>query len=104
MVGEDFNYELLRADANGTEIFVEDLNMKLSVPLIGRYQGDNCAVAVAVLQKLMERGLYLPDEAIIAGLRHTKWARPSGNSRSAAADDCRLHAYSGWCRTGSRGS
>ena len=73
MVGEDFNYELLRADANGTEIFVEDLNMKLSVPLIGRYQGDNCAVAVAVLQKLMERGLYLPDEAIIAGLRHTKW-------------------------------
>lgn len=73
VAGEDSAFEIISSDASGTKIFSEALGMDLSVPLIGRYQGDNCALAALLIQVLMNKGIYIPDAAIIRGLQNTKW-------------------------------
>ena len=73
VAGEDSAFDIISSDASGTKIFSEALGMDLSVPLIGRYQGDNCALAALLIQVLMNKGIYIPDDAIFRGLQNTKW-------------------------------
>ena len=73
VAGENSKFEIISSDSNGTEIFSDAVGMNLSVPLIGSYQGDNCALAVIMLRELMNRGFYIPDEAFLRGLQNTKW-------------------------------
>jgi dihydrofolate synthase/folylpolyglutamate synthase len=47
---------------------------RLQVPLLGRHQAANAAVALGILSALAEAGVArVPDEAIVAGLARTRW-------------------------------
>ena len=52
---------------------VEWVPLKLEIPLLGRHQVENAAVAYAALMALRTRGLPLPEDAIRAGLRSVVW-------------------------------
>jgi dihydrofolate synthase/folylpolyglutamate synthase len=74
-VGWDVTWEGLGFD-NGRQL----LNVKgrldsyrLSLPLLGRYQMENAAVAVAALEVLVERGFSIPRSSIIGGLGQVSW-------------------------------
>jgi dihydrofolate synthase/folylpolyglutamate synthase len=74
-VGRDVTWEGLGFD-NGRQL----LNVKgrldsyrLSLPLLGRYQMENAAVAVAALEVLVERGFSIPRSSIIGGLGQVSW-------------------------------
>ena len=41
--------------------------------LLGEHQAANAAVAVIVINRLRERGVYVPDTAIVAGLKNVDW-------------------------------
>lgn len=73
IVGADHGYELISSTLSGTGVYVEELGMNIEVPLVGSYQGANCALACGVLAELMGRGIYIPDEAIDQGMRYVKW-------------------------------
>jgi dihydrofolate synthase/folylpolyglutamate synthase len=45
----------------------------LSCPLQGRFQVDNVACAVAMIELARERGLVVPDQAVRTGLQHVIW-------------------------------
>lgn len=45
----------------------------LSCPLRGRFQRDNMACAVALIELARERGLVVSEEAVRTGLRHVTW-------------------------------
>ncbi|MDA1189366.1 MAG: bifunctional folylpolyglutamate synthase/dihydrofolate synthase [Chloroflexi bacterium] len=45
----------------------------LRVPLLGEYQLENTATAVAVVEVLRQRGHAISDEALVEGLRTTRW-------------------------------
>ncbi|MCC6579163.1 MAG: hypothetical protein IT440_01890, partial [Phycisphaeraceae bacterium] len=46
----------------------------LPVPLRGEHQAHNCAMALALLDKLKGHGFSLPDEQVVTGLSRTKLA------------------------------
>ncbi len=48
-------------------------NYKLSIPLLGQYQLENAAVAVAALEVLAEKGFHISPESIINGLGGVSW-------------------------------
>lgn len=73
VVGRDIGYELLSSTLDGTEVFVEEIDRAVSVPLIGSYQGENCALACSALVELMKRGAYIPEEAFSRGLAAVRW-------------------------------
>lgn len=43
----------------------------LAVPLMGHHQGENCGLALAILDKLRERGFEAPEKDVAAGLAMT---------------------------------
>ena len=45
----------------------------LTIPLLGQYQLDNTAVAVAALEVLVERGFHISGESIVRGLAKVDW-------------------------------
>ena len=73
VVGRDTSYEVLSSTLDGTEVYVEAIDRVVSLPLIGRYQGENCALACNALAEMMRRGVYVPDEAFPSGLAKVKW-------------------------------
>lgn len=73
VVGRDVGFEVLSSTLDGTEVHVEELGATVRMPLIGRYQGENCAVACGVIAELMRRGVYIPDESIASGLAKVSW-------------------------------
>ncbi len=48
-------------------------NYPLSIPLLGQYQVENAAVAVAALEVLAEKGFHISRESIINGLGRVSW-------------------------------
>jgi dihydrofolate synthase/folylpolyglutamate synthase len=47
---------------------------RLEVPLLGRHQAANAAVALGIVAALAEAGVAaVPDEAVVAGLARTRW-------------------------------
>lgn len=73
VVGRDTSYEVTSSTLDGTEVYVEAIDNIVSVPLIGHYQGENCALACNALAEMMRRGVYIPDEAFPHGLAKVKW-------------------------------
>jgi len=73
VVGRDVAYEVSSATLDGTELYVEAIDDVVHVPLIGRYQGENCALACTALVEMMRRGVYIPDEAFPRGLSQVRW-------------------------------
>ncbi|MBI0583240.1 MAG: bifunctional folylpolyglutamate synthase/dihydrofolate synthase [Methanomassiliicoccus sp.] len=73
VVGRDASFEVLSSTLDGNEVHIEEIGASVRVPLLGRYQGGNCAVACGIIVELMKRGTYIPDEAITGGLARVKW-------------------------------
>lgn len=46
---------------------------RLHLALLGTHQLKNAAVALTVIETLRERGWEIPDEAVVSGIRETKW-------------------------------
>ncbi len=74
-VGKDVTVASLRHDFNHQEIEVKGRldDYKISIPLLGKYQGDNVAAAIASLEVLIEKGYPVPKESIIQGMADVKF-------------------------------
>ena len=74
--GRDFTWQVFEASAEGTRMrfqgFGQEIN-GITLPLIGRHQAANAAVAVAVCLKLREKGWAIGDDHILKGLAGVKW-------------------------------
>lgn len=70
--GKDFS---VRRFGNGTCSYF-GINQKirhLRVPLVGRHQCDNAALALAAAEVLAEKGTAIDDRAMIRGIAETRW-------------------------------
>jgi len=74
-VGEDITWHGLGNDGERQSLEVKGrLNSyRLTIPLLGRYQMDNAAVAVAILEVLVEQGHHINRDDIVAGLGGVVW-------------------------------
>ncbi len=74
-VGRDVTWQYLGFEANRQSLRVKSrlANYDLTFPLLGRYQLDNAAAAVAALEVLIERGFHISRESIIEGLAKVNW-------------------------------
>ena len=70
-----FAWEIGRSDIHGQEITLTggDKTYSLWTPLLGDYQAENVATAVATAEVLIEKGHDIPTEAIVAGAREVSW-------------------------------
>jgi len=74
-VGGDVTWEGLGFDNGGQLLNVKGRldSYRLSLPLLGRYQLENAAVAAAVLEVLAEKGFGVSRGSIISGLEQVRW-------------------------------
>ncbi len=74
-VGRDVTWEGLGFDAARQLLRVSGRlgSYRLSLPLLGRYQLENAATAVAVLEVLAGRGFSISRDSIIGGLERVSW-------------------------------
>jgi len=74
-VGSDVTWQSLGFDSDRQSLKVQGRlnNHKLSIPLLGQYQLENAAVAVAALEVLAERGFNISKDSIINGLAKVSW-------------------------------
>jgi len=74
-VGSDVTWRSLGFDSNQQSLRVKGRlsNYKLSIPLLGQYQLENAAVAVAALEVLAEKGFNISKDNIIDGLAEVSW-------------------------------
>ena len=74
VVGRDVRFERVRFDLSGQTIRVENGgSCELEIPLLGRFQGENAAVAYAAVQSLRARGWKIEDSAMLSGFLSTRW-------------------------------
>jgi len=75
-VGGDVTWQSLGFDLNRQLLEVKGRldSYRLSIPLLGRYQLDNAAVAVAALEALAEKGFDISKDSITNGLAQVDWA------------------------------
>ncbi len=75
-LGEDFKAERVAGDLNGQSFHYRGLRhdfFNLHISLLGDYQVNNAALALAALELLEEKGFLLPEEAIRSGLHNARW-------------------------------
>lgn len=74
-VGSDVTWQSLNFDSSRQQLLVKGRlgDYKLSIPLLGSYQLENAATAVAALEVLAEKGFNISSASIIAGLARVKW-------------------------------
>ena len=74
-VGSDVTWQSLDFDSNRQSLQVKGRlkSYKLSIPLLGQYQLENAAVAVAALEVLAERGFKISKDSIVDGLAKVSW-------------------------------
>ncbi len=74
-VGKDVTWDKISSGPDGQSFILHGLNRdyNLDIPLLGAYQLENAAVAVAALEVLEENGTRLTDEGIAQGLRQVHW-------------------------------
>lgn len=74
---ERVSVKRLSQDMDGQTLAVETAEnawKPLHLPLLGDFQVDNCAIAIAALEQIREGlGVSIPSEAIRAGLEKTRW-------------------------------
>jgi dihydrofolate synthase/folylpolyglutamate synthase len=75
MVGKDVTWQSLSADYERQLLKVKGRqgSYKLSIPLLGHYQLENAATAVATLEILADKGFNVSPESIINGLARVNW-------------------------------
>jgi dihydrofolate synthase/folylpolyglutamate synthase len=71
----DVTWEELSSGFDGEELLVKGSlgQYRVRVPLIGHYQQENAAVAVAAIEALIERGAGIAPEHIVKGLASVEW-------------------------------
>jgi len=75
-LGKDFSGEKIAGDLKGQSFNYRGLRHNFSnlhIGLLGDYQIDNAALALAALELLEEKGFAIPDEAFRRGLHNTRW-------------------------------
>jgi dihydrofolate synthase / folylpolyglutamate synthase len=74
-VGQDVTRRSLGFDYDHQEIDIKGRldNYQVSIPLLGQYQLDNAAAAVAGLETLQEKGYHISKNAILKGLAAVKF-------------------------------
>ncbi len=74
-VGSDVTWQELGIDENRQLLKVNGVlaSYQLSLPLLGRYQLENAATAVAALEVLAGRGFNISRDSIITGLAKVSW-------------------------------
>lgn len=75
LVGKDVTWEKGASDLNGQSLLVRGRlgEYAVTIPLLGVYQLENAAAAVAALEVLIEQGHSIPYEAILRGFGDTSW-------------------------------
>ena len=74
--GRDFGWHVFEASAGGTRMRFQGFGQEIdgiTLPLIGRHQAANAAVAVAVSLKLRDQGWQIGNDHIVNGLAGVKW-------------------------------
>ena len=71
-VGQDITYPSC-GEGNQIEIKGRLGAYRIDLPLRGRFQQENAAVAVGILEVLAERGFNVRSESIIRGLQQVRW-------------------------------
>ena len=74
-VGKEVTWHTLSADLSHQSLIVKGRkgNYHLTIPLLGDYQLENAAAAVAALEVLASRGFNITSEHISQGLAHVEW-------------------------------
>ena len=74
-IGRDVTWRRETAGPDGQHFSVQGRlgEYKLSIPLLGRYQLENAATAVAALEVLNEQGHAIPADAIQLGFAGVSW-------------------------------
>lgn len=74
-VGRDVTWRYLGFEANRQSLRVKGRleSYDLTIPLLGRYQLDNAAAAVAALEVLVEKGFHISKDSITEGLAKVNW-------------------------------
>jgi len=74
-VGRDVNWEPMSFDAGQQSLRVKGRigNYDISIPLLGQYQLENAATAVAALEALAEKDHKITRKSILNGLARTDW-------------------------------
>jgi len=74
-VGTDITWQGVSSDLDKQQFRVKGRldSYELSIPLLGRYQLENAATAVAALEVLAERGFNITRESITKGLERVSW-------------------------------
>ncbi len=76
LVGRDVTWESIGSYMGGQHLKVHGLltSYDLDIPLVGEYQMENAAAAVAAVESLsMAQGLDISPEALARGFRHVSW-------------------------------
>jgi dihydrofolate synthase / folylpolyglutamate synthase len=75
VVGRDVQAERGAHDLRGQDLVVRGPfgEIEVRTPLLGRFQAENAAIAVAALAELRSTGFTIPDRAIREGVRATRW-------------------------------
>ncbi len=64
--------QIISRDIHGQKFTVSD-GSQYATTMLGTYQIDNAAVAIAAARKLTEKGYHITDETIRKGIANTKW-------------------------------
>ena len=78
VIGRDWTWEAGGADLEGQWFEVTSNKERVTsrefwIPLLGRHQVVNAAVAVAAIEKLRQRGVNIPEASVREGLRRVRW-------------------------------
>jgi dihydrofolate synthase/folylpolyglutamate synthase len=74
VIGRDVRFECLSRSLEGQRVRVSNSEpIEVDIPLLGAFQAENAAVAIAVVEALRRRGWKIPEEALREGLRTTRW-------------------------------
>ena len=78
VVGRDWTWEAGEANLEGQWFQVSGFRPQVAgrrfwIPLLGRHQLDNATVVVAVMEKLQQRGVNVPEASVGEGLRRVRW-------------------------------
>lgn len=75
MVGHDLSYRRLDANLEGQRVEVNTRHGKhvLKIPLLGKFQCENAAIAVAAIEEARLLGVQVSPESLTAGVERVSW-------------------------------
>jgi dihydrofolate synthase/folylpolyglutamate synthase len=75
-LGHDFKFKKIKSSLDGQTFDVSDKDYQLKglfISLIGEFQLENAATAVAAVKSLKSHGIDVPDKAYFVGLKNVRW-------------------------------